>query len=289
MFGYTIALSGLIYYKLGGEQAQAAYMKLARDENSIFNRFRRSLWAKVGAGVLIVFVVLAVAHGFSQGQGIDTASSSTGLTGVPEREIVETYNPIKPPYDEESGAMVGGGWDHVHTPTHYPPEDIVGDQVGRYSLDVVVFVSPESENTTLFAFQELFEWPSVARHQPRVTSYGDVHSIIPAARQVQLTRITSASAAYVDYISSHYDTLASHTLFLHTDVDISHLRAGIAGRFTAQTGVAELSQGGYSTCLCMECLDSMHNHLVKAQELYSLTNGNICTATDRLLVHSSQS
>ena len=48
----------------GPEQAHAAYLKLAGDENSTFNRFRRSLWAKVGGGVLIIFVVLAMAHGF---------------------------------------------------------------------------------------------------------------------------------------------------------------------------------------------------------------------------------
>ena len=291
MFGYTIALGGLIYYKLGGEQAQAAYMKLAGDENSIFNRFRRSLWAKVGAGVLVIFVVLAMAHGFSQGQGIDTAASSTGLTGVPEPEMVDSYNPITPnpitPLDDTPGATVGGGWDHVHPPTHYTT-DVIDDHEGnRYALDMVVFVSPSSANTTLFAFQELLELPSVARHQPRVTSYGDVHSMIPGAQQIHSTRVTSASAAYMDYISNHYETLASHTLFLHTDVDVIHLQTSIASKFTARTGVAELSQGGYSVCSCLECVDSTHAHLTKTQELFALTNQHICTASDRLLVQSS--
>ena len=288
MFGYTIALGGLIYYKLGGEQAQAAYMKLAGDENSTFNRFRRSLWAKVGAGVLVVFVVLAVAHGFSQGQGIDTAASSTGLTGVPEPEMVDSYNPITP-LDDTPGATVGGGWDHdhVHTPTHYTTDVIDDHEATRYALDMVVFVSPSSANTTLFAFQELLELPAVARHQPRVISYGDVHSMIPGARQIHSTKVASASAAYMDYISNHYETLASHTLFLHTDVDVIHLQTNIASKFTARTGVADLSQGGYSVCSCLECVDSKHAHLTKTQELFALTNQNICTESDRLLVPSS--
>lgn len=292
MFGYSIALGGLIYYKLGGEQAQAAYLKLTGDENSTFNRFRRSLWAKVGAGLLVIFVVLAMAHGFSQGQGIDTAGSSTGLTGVPEPEMVDAYNPVSPHEaynpvlspDEIPESTVGGAWDHVNTPTHYTT-DVVDDPGARQPLDVVVFVSPSSQNTTLFAFQELLELPSVARHQPRVTSYGDVHSVIPAARQIASVRVNSASGAYMDYITNHYETLASHTIFLHTDVDVSHLQASVASRFTARTGVVELSQGGYSVCSCLDCVDSTHNHLTKTQELFAMTNQDVCTANDRLLVH----
>lgn len=282
MFGYSIALGGLIYYKLGGEQAQAAYLRITGDENSTFNRFRRSLWAKVGAGVLVIFVVLAMAHGFSQGQGIDTASSSTGLTGVPEPEMVEAYNPVTP-HEEMPESTVGGGWDHVNTPTHYTT-DVIDDHGARYPLDVVVFVSPSSDNTTLFAFAELLELPSVARHLPHVTSYGDVNSMIPAARQIASPGVNSASAAYMDYIANHYETLASHTIFLHTDVDVSHLQSSVASRFTARTGVVELSQGGYSVCSCLDCLDATHNHLTKTQELFAMTNQDVCTANDRLLV-----
>jgi len=93
MFGYSIALGGLIYYKIGGQQAQAAYMKLTGDENSVFNRFRRSLWAKIGAGVLGIFIVFAIAHGFSRGIGVDISSMHTGLTGAPDPEMVDCkYN-----------------------------------------------------------------------------------------------------------------------------------------------------------------------------------------------------
>ena len=60
IFGYTIALGGLIYYKIDDEQATVAYMKLIGDDNSTFSRFRRSKLAKVGSGVLVIFVVWAI-------------------------------------------------------------------------------------------------------------------------------------------------------------------------------------------------------------------------------------
>jgi len=90
MIGYSIALGGLIWYKIGGDQAYAAYTKLAGDENSTFNRFRRSLWAKVGAGVLILFVVFALFHGLTRGQGYDSAAVDTSLTGTPQPIILNT-------------------------------------------------------------------------------------------------------------------------------------------------------------------------------------------------------
>lgn len=63
VFGYAIALGGLIYYKIGHEQATTACMKLIGHENFIFSRFRRSLLGKIGTTVLVIFIV-AMTHGF---------------------------------------------------------------------------------------------------------------------------------------------------------------------------------------------------------------------------------
>jgi len=64
LVGYSIALGGLILYKVGNEQVQQAFKKFTRDENSLFNKFVSSFWAKVGWGILALFIVLAVLHGF---------------------------------------------------------------------------------------------------------------------------------------------------------------------------------------------------------------------------------
>jgi hypothetical protein len=262
MFGYTIALGGLIWYKIGGEQAQAAYMKLTSDENSTFNRFRRSLWAKIGAGLLVVFVFLAVVHGFSRGRGIDIAGTQTGLTGVPDPEMVDAYH---------------GDTSHYST-----------DITPNHALDIVVYSPPSSSaNSSLGIFKELFAAQGIATLNPHIIAYAEEQVDIAVNQWMPLSKITSASAAYLHYLSNHYDSLAAHTIFLHTDVDAQAIHSLITTRFTTRTGVAELSQGGYATCTCLDCTDisnPTHPHLSKTDELYALTNQNICSSTDKLLV-----
>ena len=315
LFGYAIALGGLIWYKLGGEQAQAAYMKLAGDENSTFNRFRRSLWAKVGAGLLVIFVVVAFAHGFARGKGIDTASTDIGLTGTPEPDMVEaynhethdpeaynpeaynheTYNPeaYNPEaYHPESYTPEGwqgdshefaSAWDEIDPSAHYTAD--VVNEASAYSLDVVIYISPaNSNNITLRAFEQLLALPGISSMNPRTTSYSASAPGIQITQQLELGRINSASAAFLDYISNHFESLAQHTIFLHTDVDAQHIASIIASRFQPRTGVAELSVGGYSQCPCLQCADSTHTHLTQTDELYALTSQDICTPQTRLLV-----
>jgi hypothetical protein len=277
MFGYAIALAGLIYYKVGGDQAQAAYAKLTGDENSLFNRIRRSLWAKIGVVVLLIFILVAMARGFSGGNGYDMASTKTGLTGVPDPEMVDAYH---------HGDLEN--WEPGSTPTHYTDESY--DEIpSSHPLDVVIFVSPSSDNATFVSFQHILSLPSISALNPHVIVYGDASSSpFPVAKEIPLGTFTSASAAYLDFISNSYDALASHTLFLHTDVDVQHIQATVAARFTSKTGVAELSQGGYSVCTCMDCVDTKtHASLTKTAELYALTNQNICSSSDRLLVTHS--
>lgn len=62
IYGYSIALGGLIYYKIGDEQAKAIYAKVAWDENSFISRAKRSPLVRfVGVGVLVV-ALLAWVH-----------------------------------------------------------------------------------------------------------------------------------------------------------------------------------------------------------------------------------
>ena len=178
LFGYTIALGGLIYYKLGREQFQAAYMKLASEENSMFNRFRRSLLAKVGAGVLVI-VVLAMVNGFLSDGGIDPTALKTGLSGVREPEMVDTYHPrLGCSYAHD----FGGTWDNH--PTHNTGDvDVV---LSTHPLDIVLFISPSSADSTLEFFEEIRTQSSVSTLNPRITVYGEFHSSFPVTKHVLL-------------------------------------------------------------------------------------------------------
>jgi hypothetical protein len=285
MFGYSIALAGLIYYKIGAEQARAAYLKLTGDDNSIFNRFRRSLWAKVGTGVLVIFVILAMAHGFSRRDMIDTARTHTGLTGAPDPEMADAH------HTESGGSHEGihspGKWDDEDDApsTHYM-HDVIDDTTTR-SLDVVIYISPHAENNTITFFKDTLSLSAVATLDPRVLAYGSPNHAFPVRKQSQ--SISSAPAAYLDFISTHYDTLAQHTLFLNTDVDVMHIPSSVFSRFSPRTGVAGLTSNGYAVCTCLDCLDTARTPLTKTDELFALTNQNICSSSDRLLVFSTRS
>jgi len=309
MFGYTIALGGLIYYKIGSEQAHAAYKRLTADDDSTFNRFRRSLWAKIGAGVLVTFVALALFHGLARGgRGIDTASTQTGLTGNPEPEMMDAYNPhmdSEMDYDEahdldsfDPSGTVGSHYEagvvddlHSHYSTGHdePPSPhyttgVVHDipHHPTHPLDVVLYIAPGTSNATISIFEQILSHPRISA--PRVIAYGHEPPPFSVAHFIPLSSIISPSLAYLDYITQHYDELPEHTIFLHTDVDAQHLPSTILSRYQAQTGVAELSAGGYAVCNCLDCLDSLQSSLPKASELFALTNQGICSASEQLLV-----
>jgi hypothetical protein len=317
MFGYTIALSGLIWYKIGGDQAQAMYLKLTGDDDTLINRFRRSLWAKIGAGALILFVFLAMTHGLSRGGGINTASTHTGLTGVPEpemaynpgeyttghhHEVVEPLDglltdpthyaddhPSPPPSEHISHGPVGQTVGHqpIGQPGHLPP----APPVSQDTLDIVIYISPSSINENLTTFSAVTSLPEISAMSPNIISYAAANHVdLLSTQAVIVGSINSASAAFLHYISTHYDNLPRHTMFLHTGADALHVSNVISTRFTPQSGVVELSRGGYGDCLCTDCVDSFNTtarSLPKASELYSLTNQNICSPNDRLLVHCS--
>jgi len=69
LVGYSIALGGLIWYKVGNEQVKQTFNKFMEDENSVFNKFWGSFWAKLGWGLLALFIVLASLHGFVKNGG----------------------------------------------------------------------------------------------------------------------------------------------------------------------------------------------------------------------------
>ena len=68
MFGYTIALGGLIYYKVDRTTVDAAYSKLLGDKNSTFDQlrlqlrpqFRRTKLKHVVGGVCIAIAIIVV-------------------------------------------------------------------------------------------------------------------------------------------------------------------------------------------------------------------------------------
>ena len=279
LFGYTIALGGLIYYKIGGEQVRVAYMKFAGDENSI-NRLRRSLWAKLVAGALVLFVVLSMANALSSGGEIHTSSRRTKFGGFPGPQVVDAYRPAT----EGDAHGFEDAWDEMNNHPMLNTDIVVDPIPSTHPLDIVLFASRNSDNETLKIFKEIFLQPTVSNLNPRLTVYGEVDSSFPVTKHVPLARIPTASAAYIDFISDHYNVLAEHTIFLDADMDARYLPPTISVRLAKRTGVAELTRGGYWACECLECVDSSRILLARVSELYALTHQDTCSTSQKLLV-----
>lgn len=279
MFGYTIALGGLIYYKIGGEQVRVAYMKFTGDESPI-KRLRRSLWAKLVAGVLVLFVVLSMANALPSSGGIDTSSRKTKFTGFPGPQMVDAYRPAT------EGDVHGfeDAWEKMNDHPMLNTEIVFDPIPSTHPLDIVLFVSRKPDIETLKIFGEIFLQPTVSNLNPRLTVYGDVDSSFPVTKHVALAKINSASAAYIDFIANHYDVLAEHTIFLDAEMDARYLPPTISVRFSKRTGVAELTRGGYWECECLECLDSSRILLDRVSEIYALTHQDTCSTSQKLLV-----
>jgi hypothetical protein len=222
----------------------------------------------------MVFVLFAMIHGFDSGHGVAIIpTADAGLSGVPGPEVLDTYRGSEdsPVPEERPNHFSSGG--HFET-------EIVSNR-----LDIVLFISPSTQSASLVAFEDLFSQPILSSLSPRIVTYGHGEPVIMSAQHIQMEIITSASAAYMHHITTHYNTLAEHTLFLHTDVNPSGLSSTISERFIPRTGVTEITSGGYGTCNCLDCIDSYNMQLSKTDELYALTNQNICSTDDRLLVY----
>src|SRR5438270_805046 len=158
------------------------------------------------------------------------------------------------------------------------------------ALDIIIYhPSPAGKNAlALSVFKLVLTSESIAALSPNIISYSDDQSLgIEVSRSVTVGTIKSASAAYLHYISNHYDSLPEHTVFLHTNIDdASHISSVIANRFQSRSGVVELSPTGYGVCNCMDCKSPFNSatSLAKTDQLHALTNTQICSASDKLLV-----
>src|SRR5437588_9074505 len=70
-----------------------------------------------------------------------------------------------------------------------------------------------------------------------------------------IPKIGRGASAYLLHILKHWDNLADHTLFLHSEIkDFDHVKARIEDFFLPSTGMLSLGVG-YGECSCNECRD----------------------------------
>lgn len=274
MFGYSIALGGLVYYKLGADKLKESYARIRNDGTMAWQRFGSTYPALrkatvIGATVIFLLLGLGTLYG-----GNNSAGSNTGYTGsrVPD-----------------SSAILPGIFP-VSTPdTNYK---------SPRKLDIVISMKTEIPSKVGFGLKQIKGFGAFAGLDPRVVVYfrdpkSDQTNIQQQTDAAMVKMLGSAGGdddTYLAHIVDQWDDLAEHTVFLNGGFkDIAAVEGRIEEYFKPRTGVLSLSSG-YGTCACGSCKDpwSGKDNLSRVPEIFAAVYSEICPASNVLLSNSGQ-
>ncbi|KAG0643949.1 triose-phosphate transporter family-domain-containing protein [Tuber brumale] len=256
-FGYSIALSGLLYYKLGADKISEQYAHLRGLQLGTGSLTNRRL--RIGTASLFTVIVLGT-----------------------------MYHGRYPTRDTTS---VG-----VQT-SYSSPRFIPNNRVSRSRLDIVISMLQENTQTIHDQVEEILSLPQLSNLETRVVVYSmdktaDLVSLIKetgADAAESIPDIGRETGAYLHHILKHWDNLADHTLFLHPDIeDFDHVKARIEDFFLPSTGVLSLGFG-HAECSCNECRDPWvsADTWTRVPQIFSAVYGELCPGTSILLSRGS--
>lgn len=271
MLGYSIALGGLVYYKLGVDMLKDHYTKLRTDGPLAWQKFGNNCPAlrkatAIGATVLLVFFGLGGLYG---GGGSDA-----GYTGVrfPDSSIV--------------------------LPGVVPDSTPDLDFKPIRKLDIVITMNTEIPSKVGFGLKQIKGINAFAGLNPHVVIYFKN----PKLDMLYIQQQTNAAAVkklgptggdddtYLSHIVEQWDDLAEHTLFLNGGFkDLVKIEGRIEDYFKPSTGVLSLGSG-YGSCLCGSCEDpwGSKGDLSRIPQIFAAVYSEICPASNVLLSNSGQ-
>ena len=258
-FGYSIALSGLLYYKLGADKISEQYAHLrglGLGTRSLTNR-------RLGIGAATLFAVMVL--------------------GTTYR-----YHGRYPTRDTE---YVGA------RASYRPPSFIPNSRVSRNRLDIVISMFQEDTQTIHDQVEEILSLPQLSNLETKVIVYSmdktaDLVSLIKetgADAAERIPNIGREAGAYLGHILKRWDNLADHTLFLRPEVgDFDHVKARIEDFFLPSTGMLSLGFG-HGECSCDACHDPWVSASAwpRVPQIFSAVYGEICPSTNILLSYGS--
>ncbi len=272
MFGYSIALGGLVYYKLGFEGIKQGYEKLAGGQTglpkSTADLRALPVWKKIAGILAVVGVVLTIGasmHPTSQGYLHSSTDRITeSLPNLPNMPSLPS-SPFK---------------------------------MGKRDLDLVFTMSSEQLSALSTKFELIRSSPVIASRKPKTIIYltnanvnaQDVKRVLGVDSVIALSSDIPEESVYLNHIINEYDNLAKHTIFAHagfreTEQVIKRISTGLTDR----TGVMDLGTR-YASCDCNNCTDPWTDSEVWRQipQLYSMANKAVCPDTGLLLSYSNQ-
>ncbi|PWW73073.1 TPT-domain-containing protein [Tuber magnatum] len=259
-FGYSIAISGLLYYKMGAEKIGEQY---AHPRGLGLGFYTRSLTnRRLGIGTASLFAVMvlgAMYHG--QYATRDTAS--------------------------------------VGAQTSYSPSRFIPDnRVSRSRLDIVICMFQENTQTIHDQVEEVLGLPQLSNLETKVVVYSmdktaDLVSLTEetgADAAENIPNIGRETGAYLRHILEHWDNLADHTLFLRPETEgFDRVKARIEDFFLPSTGMLSLGVG-HAECSCNECRDpwAPAHTWTRVPQIFSAVYGEVCPSTNILLSYGSR-
>lgn len=251
LVGYSIALIGLLYYKLGAD-------RLKEDYTQVYGSSLRSLTLrKMAAGAGFLFVLLALGGAYGSYQPADTSKSPvpSAQSGHLTSQGTKKFDIVVSMYQEDNVKLAGELRE-------------IKELSSLQGLDFNIIIYVKDQEADIVALKEAVG--------------ANVVKIIPNRGR--------EGGTYLVHILDEWDNLAPHTLFLQGDIHkFSELKARITDYFVPRTGVLSLGFG-YSACACDHCQDEWGGDDVwyRVPEVYSAVTGELCPTSKILMSYGGQ-
>lgn len=263
MFGYSIALGGLIYYKLGADMLGERYTRLRAEGYLAWQKFGNN-YPVLRKATIISATVFLVFLGLGTLYGRDDSNA-----GYAEDMSPDLMFP---------GAIPVSTPDLGYTPAR--------------KLDIVITMDTEIPSKVGFSLKQIKGITAFAGLDPHVVIYFRD----PKSDMLYIQQQTGAAAVkklgpaggdddtYLSHIVEQWDDLAEHTLFLNGGFkDLPKVEGRIEDYFKSSTGVLSLGSG-YRSCPCGLC-----EGLSRIPEIFAAVYSEICPTSHVLLSNSGQS
>lgn len=263
MFGYSIALGGLVYYKLGADKLREHYMKLRSDSSEAWEKYSKKypIWRKAAMAGGVLFFILLIFGGFRYASAPTKVDHGINAGGVP------APNPAKGGNQKRDLDIVVSYYNENPQEVRKTLDDLIGLKVME-GKNVNVILYSKNDQLNEAKIQDAIK-PDEILHLPNKGREG---------------------GTYLSHIIDRWDNLAKHTLFIQGEMhEFGHAKNRLEDFFNDKTGVMSIGFG-HARCKCSQCKDPFGTTNVwnRVPEIYSAIYGELCPNTDILMSYTGQ-
>ncbi|KAG0137860.1 triose-phosphate transporter family-domain-containing protein [Tuber indicum] len=282
LVGYSLALGGLVLYRLGVDKIQEQYQRIRNDGSNAWEEFgakhpTRRKASIGGAAALILIMALGVMFGTGK-----TEIQSVPLEGGESSEVV--YVPQNPNMVEQNGPFPVATLDMKYQPPR--------------RLDIVVSMYKEHPAAVGQALEAIKRLPGFGGLNPNTIVYfkdpnADQRIVYYETKANAVRKLGArggSNAAWLTHIIDMWDELAEHTIFLDGSFqNLERMAERIYDYYGPETGILSLAPS-LSRCACHQCKDPFgtEESWYRIPEIFASFNGGFCPAGYVLLSQSGQ-